>query len=61
MKQFMIAIALTLPLTLATPGLAADISIATVGPMTGQYASFGEQMRRGAEQAVADQRPARHE
>lgn len=33
---------------------AADILIATAGPMTGQYASFGEQMRRGAEMAVAD-------
>ncbi len=32
----------------------AEIVIATVGPMTGQYASFGEQMRRGAEMAVAD-------
>ncbi|WP_420408236.1 branched-chain amino acid ABC transporter substrate-binding protein [Hoeflea sp.] len=32
----------------------ADIMIATVGPMTGQYASFGEQMKIGAEQAVAD-------
>ncbi|MDH3472998.1 MAG: branched-chain amino acid ABC transporter substrate-binding protein [Rhodospirillales bacterium] len=32
----------------------ADIKIATAGPMTGQYASFGEQMRRGAEMAVAD-------
>jgi branched-chain amino acid transport system substrate-binding protein len=32
----------------------ADIKIATAGPMTGQYASFGEQMRRGAELAVAD-------
>ncbi|MEO3432915.1 branched-chain amino acid ABC transporter substrate-binding protein [Inquilinus sp. CAU 1745] len=32
----------------------ADILIATAGPMTGQYASFGEQMQRGAEQAVAD-------
>ena len=40
----------------ATPGKqeAATIRIATVGPMTGQYASFGEQMRRGAEMAVAD-------
>ena len=37
----------------ATPALA-EIAIATVGPMTGQYASFGEQMRRGAEMAVAD-------
>jgi len=32
----------------------ADIIIATAGPMTGQYASFGEQMKAGAEQAVAD-------
>ena len=32
----------------------AEISIATAGPMTGQYASFGEQMRNGAEMAVAD-------
>ena len=32
----------------------ADIKIATVGPMTGQYASFGAQMKGGAEQAVED-------
>ena len=32
----------------------ADIKIATAGPMTGQYASFGEQMKGGAEQAVED-------
>jgi branched-chain amino acid transport system substrate-binding protein len=32
----------------------AQIKIATVGPMTGQYASFGEQMKRGAEMAVKD-------
>ena len=32
----------------------ADITIAVVGPMTGQYAAFGEQLRRGAEMAVAD-------
>jgi branched-chain amino acid transport system substrate-binding protein len=39
----------------AASGLAqAQIRIATVGPMTGQYAAFGEQMRAGAEQAVAD-------
>lgn len=30
----------------------ADIKIATAGPMTGQYASFGSQMRAGAEMAV---------
>ncbi|MBK5950558.1 branched-chain amino acid ABC transporter substrate-binding protein [Rhodobium orientis] len=32
----------------------ADISIATAGPMTGQYATFGAQMKAGAEQAVED-------
>lgn len=32
----------------------AEIVIATAGPMTGQYASFGQQMKAGAEQAVAD-------
>lgn len=32
----------------------ADIIIATAGPMTGQYASFGQQMKIGAEQAVKD-------
>jgi branched-chain amino acid transport system substrate-binding protein len=32
----------------------ADITIATAGPMTGDYATFGGQMQAGAEQAVAD-------
>ncbi len=32
----------------------AEITIATVGPITGQYAIFGEQMKRGAEMAVKD-------
>ena len=31
-----------------------DVVIAVAGPMTGQYAAFGEQMKRGAEMAVAD-------
>ena len=39
----------------ATTGAwAQDIVVATAGPMTGQYAAFGEQMRRGAEMAIAD-------
>lgn len=33
---------------------AQDINVATVGPMTGQYAVFGEQLRRGAALAVED-------
>lgn len=37
----------------ATTGRA-DIPIAVVGPMTGQYAAFGAQMKAGAEQAVVD-------
>ena len=32
----------------------ADVTIATAGPMTGQYAVFGEQMKHGAELAVKD-------
>ena len=32
----------------------ADMTIATAGPITGPYAIFGEQMKRGAEKAVAD-------
>lgn len=44
---------------LATAGLfagsaSADVKIALNGPITGQLASFGEQMKRGAEMAVAD-------
>ena len=40
---------------LATSAFAqGEIPIATIGPMTGQYASFGAQMKAGAEQAVAD-------
>jgi branched-chain amino acid transport system substrate-binding protein len=32
----------------------ADMLVASAGPMTGDYASFGEQLRRGAEMAIAD-------
>ena len=32
----------------------ADIAIGVAGPMTGQYSAFGEQLRRGAEMAVAE-------
>jgi branched-chain amino acid transport system substrate-binding protein len=31
-----------------------DVTIATVGPISGQYAAFGEQMKRGLMMAVAD-------
>ncbi len=32
----------------------ADVTIGVAGPMTGQYATFGQQLKIGAEQAVAD-------
>jgi len=46
---------IALSFSVALAGAAhADITIATAGPMTGQYASFGAQMKAGAEQAVED-------
>ncbi len=47
-------IALGMAATVAMPAMADDITIATAGPVTGQYAIFGEQMVRGAQMAVAD-------
>ena len=38
---------------LATPAFA-QIKIGSAGPMTGQYAAFGEQLKRGAEMAVEE-------
>ena len=52
MKKVLLAGA-ALGLVFSSPALA-DIVIATAGPMTGQYASFGAQMKAGAEMAVAD-------
>lgn len=45
---------LGIALTMAAAPAHAQIHIATVGPMTGEYAAFGQQMKAGAEQAVAD-------
>jgi branched-chain amino acid transport system substrate-binding protein len=39
---------------LAAAPAQAQIKIATAGPITGEYASFGNQLKAGAEQAVAD-------
>src|SRR3546814_8613767 len=36
------------------PDARKGIAIATVAPITGQYATFGEQMKRGLEMAVSD-------
>jgi branched-chain amino acid transport system substrate-binding protein len=54
MKKLILAgLAASFSLAVATTAQA-DITIAVAGPITGQYASFGAQMRAGAEQAVAD-------
>jgi branched-chain amino acid transport system substrate-binding protein len=57
-RRTMIGATLAAPLVLAGRDALAQagqpIRIATAGPMTGQYAAFGGQMRAGAEQAVAD-------
>jgi len=54
MKILKAAVVAGAALLMATSAAKAQIRIATAGPMTGQYASFGEQMRRGAEMAVKD-------
>jgi branched-chain amino acid transport system substrate-binding protein len=43
-----------LGLSANAPAQAEDIPIAVAGPMTGQLAAFGEQLRRGSEMAVKD-------
>ncbi|HVY15042.1 MAG TPA: branched-chain amino acid ABC transporter substrate-binding protein [Rhodopila sp.] len=46
--------AAALALLLASGAARAQIHIAVAGPMTGEYAAFGQQMKEGADQAVAD-------
>ena len=53
-RMWLAGVALTAGLALSAPASAEDISVAVAGPMTGQYASFGTQLRNGAEAAVAD-------
>jgi branched-chain amino acid transport system substrate-binding protein len=43
-----------LSVVIAGPAMAQDITVAAAGPMTGGQATFGRQMRNGAEQAIAD-------
>ena len=45
--------AAALAVVLAGPALAEDISIAVVGPMTGQLANIGDQFKQGAQAAAA--------
>jgi branched-chain amino acid transport system substrate-binding protein len=48
------AIALGAGLALTGTASAQDLTIGVAGPMTGQYASFGQQLKNGADLAVAD-------
>ena len=52
-QQFLASAGLLAYSAVATPAVA-DIRIAVAGPMKGQFAAFGEEMRIGAEKAVAD-------
>jgi branched-chain amino acid transport system substrate-binding protein len=47
---------LTLGTSLALAGVASaqETSVGVAGPMTGQYATFGQQLKNGAELAIAD-------
>ncbi len=53
MKQ-LVALAVAVTALAGESAGAEEIKVAVVGPITGQYAAFGEQMRRGAEMAVKD-------
>ena len=54
MRKFVLSL-VALAMSLSLTGLArADTNVAVVGPLTGAYASFGEQMKAGAELAIAD-------
>jgi branched-chain amino acid transport system substrate-binding protein len=54
MKKLRVALIAAGLFAAAAPAANAEVLIAVAGPMTGQYASFGEQFKRGAEMAVAD-------
>ncbi len=49
-----VGLAAALSLSALSVAAAQEIAVAVVGPITGQYATFGEQMRRGADLAVRD-------
>jgi len=53
-KLRLFGLAVGASLALAGTASAQDITIGIVGPMTGQYASFGQQLKNGGELAVAD-------
>ena len=51
---FVGAASLAAVLAIAAAPAGAQVKIASAGPMTGEYASFGKQLQDGAQQAVAD-------
>jgi branched-chain amino acid transport system substrate-binding protein len=53
-KLALSGIALGFAAALSATSALADITIGVQGPISGQYAAFGEQLKRGAEKAVAD-------
>src|SRR5690349_12300721 len=53
MRRIYGALAVAALVLTAVPAVA-QIKIGSAGPMTGQYAAFGEQLRRGAQMAVED-------
>jgi len=53
-KLWLTALALGAGLGLAGAASAQDLTIGVAGPMTGQYATFGAQLKNGADLAVAD-------
>ncbi|MGQ0662603.1 MAG: branched-chain amino acid ABC transporter substrate-binding protein [Pseudomonadota bacterium] len=54
MRKYTLGLAAAVTALAVSGAQAQEILIASVGPMTGQYAAFGEQLKRGAEMAVAD-------
>ncbi|MCC6984752.1 MAG: ABC transporter substrate-binding protein, partial [Bauldia sp.] len=53
LRKVLLGAAFVASATIAT-GAQAQITIAVAGPMTGDIAAFGQQMRDGAEQAIKD-------
>jgi branched-chain amino acid transport system substrate-binding protein len=54
LKRTLLLFATGIGVAIAATPAQAQIKIATAGPITGEYASFGAQMKAGAEQAIAD-------
>src|SRR3546814_19744636 len=52
----LLAAVTALAFNIPAAGAQDTLTVATAGPMTGQYASFGAQMQRGAELASEDGR-----